>query len=203
MKPGDSIPNHALKEMQEKKDQFQSEFSKIDPFDIISVGRRLQDVELRGEDIPLSTGETIHARDVLAHEQMDAFLRGWMPFSNTPIFKRLWELLKRNEVKQELGEMGADDESIVFLAQREVDLWICYYSLKDFNENLASLPEKVAIEVLRRHPMIDEIAQKVGKITSTSAEGEKQVDFFRDDQTLPDSGGGISLWKPDDSSRQD
>lgn len=172
----------ALSNIRKKRE---ADFLNYDPLEIIKVASRIQDTRLAGEEIELSDGTTLRARDLLAHETQEAFIRGWSEWRDTPIFKKIWSHFRRADFETDI-EITEDEEPTLLLAQREVNIWITYFSLRDFNDALMCIKHgEVAVEVLKRHPMIDEIVSKVTAITAESEKGKESVKSFRGEQDVP------------------
>jgi len=163
--------------IKQNRDQYLS----IDPLEIIAVQKRLEDFSLEGEEITLSDGTNLRIRDVLDHEHTDAFVRGWKEFSETDIFKRIWLRLRKGEVDKEIGDLSPTDELTLVQARQQIKFWLAYYSMRDYNEKLRSLPPEVAVDVIKRHPMATEICGEILKRTSASEEGQAAIKGFREE----------------------
>jgi len=201
---GNPLPPEMAKvmgELQEKIAESNRKFLNYDPLNIIKVNTRLQDFNLEGEEITLDDGTILRVRDILDSEHIDAFIHGWLPYSETEIFKRIWLALKRGDLKSDIGAMTEKEEALVYLVEQDIELWIVYYALADYNAELAAIrPKEDAIEVLRRHPFIEEIKQKVLAITGHSQEGQEAVAGFRTIEDVSVSGEETSRWNPYDKT---
>jgi len=120
-----------------------------------------------------------------------------LPYAKTDLFKKVWLSLKKGTAKEDLGVLTPEEEAIVLLVQREINLWVAYYAMKDFNPKLAAIekPED-AIQIMKKHPMIEEIVQKCLSVTAIEPKGEKKVEFFRNEQVISDSREEVEKWNP-------
>lgn len=163
-----------------------NKFLQYDPLSVIKVQKRLTDTRLEGEELILSDGTPIRARDLLTTEQLEAFVRGWLPWKDHDLFKRVWSEMRRGDsgMKTEI-DLSLSDEAVHCVALNDIHLWNVYFSLKDFNSKLAAIenPED-AVKMLARHPMIDEIIELVVNLT-TDGKGRGDVESFRGECDVP------------------
>ena len=202
---GNPLPPEMAKVMGELRDKIADsnrKFLNYNPLNIIKVNSRLQDFNLEGEEVTLDDGTILRARDILDSEHIDAFIRGWLPYSETEIFKRIWLALKRGDLKSDIGSLSEKEEALVYLVEQDIELWVIYYALADYNAELAAIrPKEDAIEVLRRHPFVAEIKEKILAITAHSEEGQEAVAGFRPIEDVGIGGEEAPRWNPYDKKR--
>lgn len=179
-------PFRNLKALSDVREAQANKFLQYDPLSIIKVQKRLMDTRLEGEELILSDGTTIRARDLLTTEQLEAFVRGWLPWKDHDLFKRVWSEMRRGQkgMKVEI-DLSLSDEGIYCVALNNIHLWYVYFSLKDFNSKLAAIenPED-AVKMLSRHPMIDEIIEGIVNLTA-DGKGKGDVESFRGERDVP------------------
>lgn len=161
-----------------EKDRIAIEYAEVSPLDIINTDYKLRYGKLAKTEITLENGKKIKIRQITQIEKTKAFVLGWVKYSETSIYKKVWEGTRKKDFDTEIV-FEAGEREIYMVADMEVDKWIVYFAMRDFYPEIKALPDDEGIKIVENLDSIIEIMDKVKDELGLSEQAERVLNGFR------------------------